>query len=117
MQNAMQSTHVSLEREIVLGLLRHTQERLPVKDFPPIGHPSWDALWFHISTDSQFVGSLSRVPPFAALAAAINTDPVTKRVSIDLAGPHGRRISESSPELAHHLFKIAWEIRDFIEVC
>ena len=116
MQKKFLSRQVQLDREVVLGILRYTQGCFPVKDFPPMNDPAWKNLWFHVSNDPRLMGSLSRTCPFVALRGMTSVDPITKRVSIDLEGPHGRLIQDFNPDLAHYLFKIGWETRGFVQI-
>jgi hypothetical protein len=115
MQRACISENSLFEQEALLGLLRYTQMSWPVRDFPPPDDPSWSDFVRNITADSELRNLFRK--PFAAasvLRGAVEVDPDTHRIRIDLENARGRMLGERYPNLAHSLRKVGYETRGLI---
>jgi hypothetical protein len=104
-----------LEQEALLGLLRYTQMSWPVRDFPAPDDPSWSDFVRNVTTDPE-LGKLFRQPFDVAsvLCGAVEVNPRTRRIRIDLEGIRGRMLGERYPDLAYSLRKVGYETRELI---
>jgi hypothetical protein len=116
MQQECKFNDLPIKREVIVGLLRYTQNCFPVSDFPPIGDDEvWQALWYHIKHDPEMGRFLSGdLPIESVLRGAMSVDFDTRRLHVKLEGLDGRAFEEDFPEDVHRLFRIALETSGFI---
>jgi len=112
MQRASKAESFVFEQEALLGFLRYTQMSWPVRDFPPPDDPLWSNFVRSVITDPK-LGTIFKKSfnVESVLCGAVEVDPCTGRIRIDLECAWGRMLGERYPDLVHSLRTIGYETR------